>query len=40
MGKVALIVGAGPGLGASLARTFAQDGYDMALASRRSGSEL
>ncbi|MFC4215299.1 SDR family NAD(P)-dependent oxidoreductase [Pseudophaeobacter arcticus] len=38
MDKVALIVGAGPGLGASLARTFAQAGYDVALASRRSGS--
>lgn len=37
MGKVALIIGAGPGLGASLARTFARDGYDVALASRRSG---
>ncbi len=38
MRKVALIVGAGPGLGASLARTFAQHGYDVALAARRSGS--
>ncbi len=38
MSKVALIVGAGPGLGASLAKTFAQDGYDVALASRRSES--
>ena len=38
MSKVALIVGAGPGLGASLAKTFAQDGYDVALASRRAGS--
>ncbi|WP_417713149.1 SDR family NAD(P)-dependent oxidoreductase [Pseudophaeobacter arcticus] len=38
MDKVALIVGAGPGLGASLARIFAQAGYDVALASRRSGS--
>lgn len=34
MSKVALIVGAGPGLGASLARTFAQAGYDVAVASR------
>lgn len=38
MRKVALIIGAGPGLGASLARAFAQDGYDVALASRHSGS--
>lgn len=38
MRNVALIVGAGPGLGVSLARTFTQDGYDVAFASRRSGS--
>ena len=34
MNKIALIVGAGPGLGASLARTFQRAGYDVALASR------
>ena len=34
MAEVALIVGVGPGLGASLARTFAQNGYDVALAAR------
>ncbi len=38
MAEVALIVGVGPGLGASLARTFAQNGYDVALAARRAES--
>ena len=33
-GKVALIVGAGPGLSASCARIFKEDGFEVALASR------
>ena len=34
--KVALVVGAGPGLGAALARRFAEGGYSVAVARRRS----
>lgn len=33
-GKTALIVGAGPGLGTALARKFAAEGYNLALAAR------
>lgn len=33
-GKTALIVGAGPGLGTALAKKFAAEGYDLALAAR------
>ena len=33
--KVALVVGAGPGLGAALARRFADGGYKVAVARRR-----
>lgn len=33
--KVALVVGAGPGLGAALARRFAEGGYSVAVARRR-----
>jgi NAD(P)-dependent dehydrogenase (short-subunit alcohol dehydrogenase family) len=32
--KIALIVGAGPGLGTALAKKFAAEGYDLALAAR------
>jgi NAD(P)-dependent dehydrogenase (short-subunit alcohol dehydrogenase family) len=38
--RVALIVGAGPGLGLALARAFAADGYDIALASRTSAPTI
>jgi len=33
--KVALVVGAGPGLGAALARRFAAGGYGVAVARRK-----
>src|SRR5690349_21389128 len=37
-GRVVMIVGAGPGLGATLARRCADDGADLVLASRRAGA--
>ena len=36
MGKIAVIAGVGPGLGAALARKFVQEGCDVALLSRSS----
>jgi NAD(P)-dependent dehydrogenase (short-subunit alcohol dehydrogenase family) len=37
-GRVVMIVGAGPGLGATLARRCADDGADLVLAARRAGT--
>jgi NAD(P)-dependent dehydrogenase (short-subunit alcohol dehydrogenase family) len=36
--KVIVIVGAGPGIGASLARRYGREGYDVALVARSAGS--
>ncbi len=38
--KVALVVGAGPGLGGALCRRFASEGYPVAAVRRRHGAEL
>ena len=34
-GKIAVVIGVGPGLGAALGRRFAREGFRVALAARR-----